>query len=296
MTGSAPGPVPDMTRMRRAVAAAYPALADADFQMLTAGWDSVALDGGGWIFKFPREEKAAGALVREATLLDLVRPAVTMRVPAMVIHEGPPLFSAHAKLEGEHLYAGQYERLNEAQRDALAEQMARFFAELHAMDQAPFRAAGVGGLKGWAAPEEILGRALPKLPEVLHAYVRDMVAAWQDLPADPHGTIFGYFDGHGWNMAFDHAAGRLNGIYDFGDCAFGDLQCEFIPPSWIARDLTRRIAARYGRLSRRAIDVRRVEILTAIMRLSELARQDDPAWHARAVENVTNWAAGPRLG
>ena len=43
------------------------------------------------------------------------------------------------------------------------------------------------------------------------------------MPPDPLGTVYGFFDGHGWNMAFDHARGRLNGIFDFGDSGFGPL-------------------------------------------------------------------------
>lgn len=292
MTRSAPGPVPDIAMMRDAVSAAYPHLAGIGFEVLTAGWDSVALDGGGMIFKFPRDTAHEDALKREARLLEIIRPAVTMTLPVMTIHDGPPLFSSHSKLPGAHLLTEQYRRLETAPRDALAEAMAEFYAQLHAMDQAPFAEAGASPLKGWltAAPETILARAWPKLPDELRPHAKRIAGAWDALPDDPLGTIFGYFDGHGWNMAFDHAAKRLNGIYDMGDAGFGPLHAEFIAPNWIERDLTSRIAWRYERLTGRAVDPMRVETLTGAMRLSELAQQDEQPWRDRAVRVLAEWA------
>ncbi len=41
-------------------------------------------------------------------------------------------------------------------------------------------------------------------------------------------SVFGYFDGHGWNMAFDHEQGVLNGVYDFADAAIGPRSREFV--------------------------------------------------------------------
>src|SRR5919106_64050 len=61
----------------------------------------------------------------------------------------------------------------------------------------------------------------------------------------PYGTTYGFFDGHGWNMAFDHTTNRLNGVYDFADSGFGPLHQEFIYTNLIARDLTARIVAEY---------------------------------------------------
>ena len=72
------------------------------------------------------------------------------------------------------------------------------------------------------------------------------------LSADPHGTVFGFYDGHGWNMAFDHQRGVLNGIYDFADAGIGPLQQDFIYSSFIDEDLTLRIIAAYERITGKA--------------------------------------------
>src|SRR5690606_4328292 len=102
-----------------------------------------------------------------------------------------------------------------------------------ALPAAPLRAAGGAPVEEWLAADEMLRRAWPALPESLRRYVEDRIAAWWALPPDPLGTVFGFFDGHGWNMAFDHQAGRLNGLYDFGDAGFGPVHREFIYSSWI---------------------------------------------------------------
>lgn len=72
------------------------------------------------IFKFPRHEPAARALAAETRLLDSIRPAVRMPVPAMTFFAGPPTFTRHVKLPGEHLVTAQYDRLPADARDRLA--------------------------------------------------------------------------------------------------------------------------------------------------------------------------------
>lgn len=224
------------------VLAHFPELAGAPVTLLAAGWDSLALDvDDRLIFKFPRDEEDAHALVTEARLLDIVRPAVTLPVPELIIHDGPPLFSRHAKLKGDHLLASHYERLTIEARGQLAAEMARFYAELHALDRGLLKVAGAEAIAPWRPPEDILRQAWPRLPVDLRPFAEVTIADWQALPPDPHGTTYGFFDGHGWNMAFDHERHRLNGIYDFGDSGFGPLQQDFIYTNFVARDLTLRI-------------------------------------------------------
>src|SRR5690606_20795878 len=126
----------------------------------------------------------------------------------------------------------------------------------------------------------------------LRAYAERTVAAWQRLPPDPYGTTYGFFDGHGWNMAFDHARNRLNGVYDFGDSGFGPLHQEFVYPNFVAPDLTARIASEYEALTGRALARRRIDLLSGVLRLSELAElADDPDHVPAMIGRVADWAA-----
>jgi hypothetical protein len=277
---------------RAVITAAFPDLSGAVFTLMTAGWHSTAVDvDDRLIFKFPRHAAAQAALVKEAGLLAVIRPAVTMPVPDLTLHDGPPVFSRHGKLRGDHLTSVHYDRLPEAARRQLADRLARFYAEIHGLDPRLLVAAGAAPVEAWLGPDEILRKALPALPPDLQAYARRTVAAWQDLPPDPFGQTYGFFDGHGWNMAFDHTRNQLTGIYDFADSGFGPLHQDFIYSNFIAPDLTERIIGGYEALTGRAIDRRRVDLLTGAHRLWELAELADDSAHAPAmIRSVADWA------
>lgn len=282
---------PTLDPLKATILASFPELAAARFTLADQGWDCAAVDvDGAWIFKFPRDPEDAGALAVEARVLDIVRPRVAVAVPEMTFHPGPPPFSRHAKLIGEHLVAADYDRLDPAQRDALAATLASFLAALHELERAPLAAAGAVAIDPPPAVDAIAAGAIPRLPPALRGRAERILADYAALAPDPHGTVFGFFDAHGWNMAFDHAAGRLNGIYDFGDAGFGPLHEEFVETSFIARDLTRRTIAAYERVSGRSIDRTRVATLTGAFRLHELAEDaDHPVHGATVVRHAIDW-------
>jgi aminoglycoside phosphotransferase (APT) family kinase protein len=276
---------------------AFPELAGGVFTAQPRGWDSFAIDvDDTLIFKFPRNAAANERLATEAALLAIIHPAVALPTPDMTLHDGtahggPPLFSRHAKLHGDHLEPAVYAGLSEAGRDRLAEDLARFYAELHALPDATLAAAGAQPIQPWLGPDEILERAWPVLDDALRRYADRTVAAWRALPPDPFGRTYGFFDGHGWNMAFDGEARGLNGVYDFGDSGFGQLQQEFIYSNMISPELTGRIIARYSAMTGRAIDAERVALLFRVLRLSELAElAGDPEKAPAALASVRSSA------
>jgi len=282
----------DIGPYRAAITAAFPALAGAAFRFLAPGWHSKAVDvDDRLVFKFPQGAAAEQALVREAALLRVIRPAVSMPVPDLTLHPGPPLFSRHGKLPGEHLVTAVYDRLPDGDRQALARQLARFYAQLHALSVPAMAAAGAGPVAPWCSAAAIAERAVPALPPSLRPLAQRMAAAWRDLPPDPHGTVYGFFDGHGWNMAFDPATRRLNGVYDFADSGFGPLHRDFIYSTFVSPDLTARIVGEYETLTGRRLDRRRIGLLTGLHRLSELAELAGDPDHAPAmVRSVAEWA------
>lgn len=286
-------PTVSLELLRALIVAAFPELAGSRFNLLAEGWDSLAVDvDDAWIFKFPREPAAEKALAMEARLLAVIGPAVSLPVPKLELFTTPRLFSRHRKLPGEHLLTAQYELLPIADRDHLAVAMAEFFAQLHGLDPAMMTAAGATPLDGWPQPDDIVTRALPLLPPAQRGLAEQTLAAWQALPPDTHGTIYGFFDGHGWNMAFDHSTNRLNGIFDFADSGFGPLHQEFVYPSLVSADLTARIVTNYERLTGRVLDRARINLLTGILHLTEIAWQADGGEMLPTLLGFyANWAA-----
>lgn len=259
--------------------------------MAGRGWHSLAIDiGDRFIAKFPEGMEAEQALRREASLLALVGPRLTMAVPRMTIHEGPPLFSLHGKLHGGTLEREDYARLGQPARRDLASDLARFFAELHAIPLDAARAAGARPVEWWDTREATLAPVWRLLPEEMRAIAQDSIAEYRRLPPDPLGEVYGFFDAHGWNMAFDHAAGRLRGIFDFADSGLGPPHREFVQVSLVDPDLAVRTVEAYEAMTGKALDRRRIFLLTAAQRLSELAGALDADENLDAIRGfVFDW-------
>ena len=220
-----------------------PQFAGAAFSLVGAGWDSVALECDGWIFKFARHAEAEVRLRREVAVLGFLRPRVTMSLPQMVWHEGPQPFSQHRKIAGRHLLeTADYDALDEGRRNALATRMAQLYAELHAAAAEPHAEplARWRWTPGWRPTTSSAG-ALPLLAKKFHPFVKRTVKAYRKLTIAGDELVYGYFDGHGWNMAFDHATGTLNGVFDFADSGFGSRHRDLSYSNWISADLTLRI-------------------------------------------------------
>jgi aminoglycoside phosphotransferase (APT) family kinase protein len=291
-----PGSPVDIATLHAAIVAHDPSLRGSRFVVHQGGWDSVAIEiDDRLIFKFPRDDLAGGELVREARMIAALRPHVRLAVPDLRIITGPPVFSRHEKLHGEHLVTAQYNDMPEAARNRLASDLAGFFADLHSVPHEAMRAAGARPIEPWYEADTIAARALPWLDGELRSWAVQTLGDWLALGPDPFGETYGFFDGHGWNMAFDHEAQRLNGVYDFGDSGSGQLHQEFVYPALIARDLVERILPLYAHETGRQVDARRVRTLIGVHRLFELAQHhDDPPNRPQMLQSLVDWIADLR--
>ncbi len=282
-----------LKRLRSVIIARFPDLADATFTRLSTGWDAVAVDvDDRLIFRFPRDREGVESISREARLLDVIRPRLTMRTPKLELFHQPVFFSRHVKLPGEHLVREQYDLLAEDAKARLSAQMAQLFVELHALDPDEMVAAGATQAEPIPA-DEYLEHGFAILPDRLHDFARDLHAEWLAMGPDPLGRVYGYFDGHGWNMAFDHERQRLNGVYDFADSRIGNLHEEFSPTALLSPDLTLRILRDYGRLTGKKLQVRRVYVAVGMLLLGELSAvhaDAGPGWRGERIKAVADWA------
>ena len=258
---------------RAAVRAVRPDLADVPMVLHTRGWDSNAVEAGDTIFKFPKHAEAPARLRREARFLALIAPRVPLAVPRMKLHETPRLFSEHVMIPGEIIETAGYDVLSDAQKQAMAETLAEFYAALHAIPVSEAIAAGAEPKPEWPDAVAVLP-ALHELPEQVRDFAGRVFAAYLDLPHEEE--IFGYFDGHGWNMAFDHERGVLNGVYDFADAAIGPRTREFTYSSLTSPDLTERLISAYENQTGIAIDRRVVAIRMSVQNFAEFAELEEP--------------------
>jgi aminoglycoside phosphotransferase (APT) family kinase protein len=258
---------------RAAIAAVRPDLAGAPMVLHTRGWDSNAVEVADTIFKFPKHVDAPARLRREAKFLALIAPRVPLAVPRMTLHESPTLFSEHVMIPGDIIETAGYDVLSDAQKQAMAETLAAFYAALHAIPVSQAIAAGAEPKPEWPDAAAVLPVLRERLPAPVHEFAERVFAAYLELPHED--TIFGYFDGHGWNMAFDHQRGVLNGVYDFADAAIGPRTREFTYSSLTSTDLTERLITAYEAQAGIAIDRRAVAIRMSVQNFSELAELEE---------------------
>lgn len=284
----------DLQACREEIEHAFPELRGAPMSLLTEGWDSVGVDvDDRLIFKFPRDADSEQGLVREYAILSIVRPHLSLRVPDMSLHKGARLFSRHDKIPGDHLIAAEYDKLSEQQRDGVGQVLGRFYAELHAIDPALFAALPPVQFDPQPTEEELRAGLVPVLPEEFRGFVKDTLRARRSLPPDPHGEVFSFFDGHGWNMAFDRQRGVLNGVFDFADARVAPLQQDFTYSNFISRDLTERIISAYEELTGRPIDRDRVRTLHSYQLVSEVAGWENyPDKLPKVLAIFRQWVAG----
>ena len=264
----------DLEPYREAIRAVRPDLADLPLVLHTRGWDSNAVEAGDTIFKFPKHPDAPPRLRREAKFLELIAPRVPLAVPRMKLHEAPTLFSEHRMISGTIIETAGYDALSNVQKQAMAEALAGFYAALHAIPVVEAVAAGAEPKPEWPDAAAVLPVLRDRLPATVHEFAKRAFAAYLELPAE--AQIFGYFDGHGWNMAFDNERGVLKGVYDFADAAIGPLTREFTYSSLTSTDLTERLITAYERLTNKAVDRRAVAIRMSVQNFSELADLDVP--------------------
>lgn len=278
----------ELAEAKAAIVAVRPDLASADIVVHEMGWDSLALEATGTLFKLPRTEEAAERLRREPVNIAIVARFVPdLALPRMTLVETPRLMSHHAMVPGTMVDPATYHGLDEAARDRLAATLGAAMVALHRADPHEARAAGAVDLAPWPAAATLFEAARARLEAPLLARVAEVLG--RVAVADPDGVVFGHFDTHGWNMAYDMAANRLVGLYDFGDAGLGPRHRDLSYPSFVSPDLTARIVRHYEALGGRPVDLAHVYDLHTVLRLMEVVNAGENA--SPFIWALTDWFA-----
>jgi aminoglycoside phosphotransferase (APT) family kinase protein len=238
---------------RALVAAQFPELRDASVRPFGEGWDNTVFLVGDFVFRFPRRAIAVPLLETEARVLPQIAAALPLPVPVprffgVATDEYPWPFVGYPLLRGRTATAAH---LDDAQRAACAEPMARFLAVLHALST-----------DGLALPGDAFGRldpaiTLPKLrarlahiaeqrshpdPAKLEAAVEQ--AAQGLAPPRAHALVHG--DLYAAHLLVDDR-GAPAGVIDWGDVHFGDPALDLsIAPAFLPPDAQERFRQAYG--------------------------------------------------
>ncbi|MEM7692953.1 MAG: phosphotransferase [Pseudomonadota bacterium] len=255
---------------RTAIAAVRPDLQAVALTPIGNGWDAFAIRAGTTLFKFPVGAGAADRLRREPKFLDLMRPHVALQLPKMHLHETPMLMSEHEMVEGVPVDAARYAALGEPARAALADDLATFFIAAHAVPAQRVRAKKCDGVRAWPSPER-LRHVIADAPGDVVAAANDLLARFARHPPDE--TVVGQFDTHGWNMAFDDGAERLNGLFDFAGSGIGPLHRDLSYLHFTSAHLAQAVVERYAAQTGRAVSFARTLDTHGALKVIELAEE-----------------------
>jgi len=209
----------------------FPRLAPVRLQLLGAGWDNTAFRvNENCVFRFPRRQIAVPLLENETRLLPAIAPLLPLAIPrpsyvGRPTEEYPWPFAGYPLLPGRTACAAA---LDEAQRLAAAEHLARFLAALHAIPAAEAARLGAG-------PDTLgrlnLARYLPRTYALLDqlvqhrliADVRPFNAHLDNAPAgySPRSDALVHGDLYVRHLLVD-ANQQLTGVIDWGDVHLGD--------------------------------------------------------------------------
>jgi aminoglycoside 2''-phosphotransferase len=185
------------------------------------------------VFRFPKHEYGFNHLKDEANVLRLLKNHITLEIPAPLYESDDCL--AYRLIPGETLRRDMLLRLPEADQQAVADQLAQFFKELHSIPVdavSEFEIPMADALmkhEGWLRVYE---RIKEKVFPLLMPHVRE----WTTEHFESHLADKSNFeyelkivdtDIPPYHIMFDRHGKRINGIIDFGCAGLGDPAIDF---------------------------------------------------------------------
>jgi aminoglycoside 2''-phosphotransferase len=185
------------------------------------------------VFRFAKRDFFFKNPEEEAHLLRFLRPYITLRIPEPIYASAELL--AYPLIPGETLRRDVLMRLAETDQQAIANQLAQFFKELHGV---PVQEAGSFNIptadalmkrEGWKQVyERIQARVFP----LLQRHQRDWaIEHFETHLSEPENFTYElkmtHTDIPPYHIMFDRERRRINGIIDFGCAGLGDPAIDF---------------------------------------------------------------------
>jgi aminoglycoside 2''-phosphotransferase len=195
--------------------------------------NDVVIVNGELVFRFPKHEYGFKHLKDEARVLRLLRDYITLEIPSPIYESDDAL--AYRLIPGETLRRDLLMRFSEDDQQAVADQLAQFFKELHNIP-----------VKEISESEMPMADALMKYEGWLNAYQRIREKVFPLLLPHLREWMTEHFESHlrdksnfeyelkmvdtdipPYHVMFDRQRKRINGIIDFGCAGMGDPAIDF---------------------------------------------------------------------
>ena len=244
-----------------------------------------------YVFRFPTEPSTR--LDVEIAVLNRLRGKTTLAIPNVAFIGRSANYMGYRIIHGSQLTTAIYRALSGSQRVEVAHDLARFLAEVHRAISVP-DAAALGVQRDH--PRAYLDEAVTIVGRIddqdARSFVETTLRECESIVAAPGIESFLYNDLHGDNVGFDVERGRLNGVYDFGDIALGDLHREFGPLYRLDKELLKATVAKYELMTGVSLSLRRIVMIQRLDRLADLAMLFDDTGNPeiqRVFEEINDW-------
>jgi aminoglycoside 2''-phosphotransferase len=185
------------------------------------------------VFRFPKHEYGFKHLKDEAQILRLLRNYISLEIPLLLYESNDAL--AYRFIPGETLRRDMLMRLPEDDQQAIADQLARFFKELHAVpvnEISDFEIPMADALMKYEGWMRVYQRIREEVFPLLLPHVRE----WATEHFESHLADKSNFeyelkmvdtDIPPYHIMYDKQRKRINGIIDFGCAGLGDPALDF---------------------------------------------------------------------
>ena len=192
--------------------------------------NDVLIVNGELIFRFPKHEYALKHVKDEARILRLLQSYITLPVPSPVYETDDCL--AYRMIPGETLRRDMLMKLPPSDQQAVADQLAQFFKELHRVPINEIELPMADALMKYEGWTNAYGRIREKVFPLLLPHVRDWITEHFDSHlADRNNFEYELrlvdTDIPPYHIMYDNEKTRINGIIDFGCAGLGDPAIDF---------------------------------------------------------------------
>ncbi len=237
----------------------FPDLSPLKIRVLGAGWDNTAfmLDED-LIFRFPRREIAVPLLEAEWCILPQLAPRLPLPIPIPKWRGSPTLrfswpFIGYKMLPG---FTACYANLSEEEREALAQPIASFLSQLHAIPRSIISGCQIlGDNQGRIDWKQLIPKVMKNIEELslLNLFekrhvLESLVASLQNL-RPPITSVIVHGDFYVRHILVNETH-HLAGVIDWGDIHLGDPAIDLaIAHSFLPLHAHTKFREAYGEIS-----------------------------------------------
>lgn len=266
----------DSETVQKVISTDFPDLKIESVRLIDNGWDNLVAEvNDRFIFRFPKGDVEYGPeknFEREIKILEFLQDKITLAIPKITFIGRTFTYMGYEKIPGYDLILEILSSLNSEEREKLIFDLANFLKEIHST-------VSVEQAKEFGFPEEILPSYTELVKKLFFKIkdhdslelIKDTCDEFDSIIVKPSELVFLFNDLHNENMAFDTEKKRLNGIFDFGDLAIGDISADFYPLSCLGSYFMKAVMEKYQELTGRCLSLRRAIIYSRINKLCDLA-------------------------